>query len=76
MAKVLSRIPVSAPIIMPLRMSVQSVPTSEIIAVLAGLAVACGIAIWLASRIYRVGLLMYGKRPNLRELGRWIRAAG
>ena len=29
--------------------------------------------IWLSARIYRVGLLMYGKRPSLRELGRWIR---
>ena len=29
--------------------------------------------VWLAARIYRVGILMYGKRPSLRELARWIR---
>ena len=37
------------------------------------LVLACLAAIWLSARIYRVGLLMYGKRPSLRELGRWIR---
>ncbi len=29
---------------------------------------------WIAARIYRVGILMTGKRPNLKELVRWVRA--
>jgi ABC-2 type transport system permease protein len=29
---------------------------------------------WVASRIYRVGILMTGKRPSMRELVRWVRA--
>jgi len=29
---------------------------------------------WIAARIYRVGILMTGKRPSLRELIRWVRA--
>jgi ABC-2 type transport system permease protein len=30
--------------------------------------------LWLSARIYRVGILMYGKRPTLPELVRWVRA--
>ena len=30
----------------------------------------------LSSRIYRVGILMYGKRPTLPELRRWLKYAG
>jgi ABC-2 type transport system permease protein len=72
MAQVLSWLPFSAPIIMPLRMSTVPVSNLELALVLLGLVVACGAAIWLASRIYRVGLLMYGKRPTFRELARWV----
>lgn len=70
---VMSRLPFSAPIIMPLRMTATPVPAYEVVAVLIGVGLAAMGAIWLAARIYRVGLLMYGKRPSLRELGRWIR---
>jgi ABC-2 type transport system permease protein len=37
--------------------------------------VGCVGALWLSARIYRVGMLMYGKKPNFRELARWIRYA-
>jgi ABC-2 type transport system permease protein len=29
--------------------------------------------VWIASRIYRIGILMYGKRANLPEMIRWMR---
>ena len=75
LAKVVSWMPFSAPIMMPLRMSLISISWAEIGAVLVGVALGCAGAIWLAARIYRVGLLMYGKKPSYRELLKWIRYA-
>jgi ABC-2 type transport system permease protein len=75
LARVTSILPFSSPIIMPMRMSITSVPPLEIAASLVGLIVGCVAAVWVAARIYRVGLLMYGKRPSMRELMRWIRYA-
>jgi ABC-2 type transport system permease protein len=74
LARVTSWIPFSAPILMPLRMSITQVPASEIAGTIAGLAVSCALAIWAAARIYRVGLLMYGKRKSVGEILRWLRA--
>jgi ABC-2 type transport system permease protein len=71
-ARVLSLVPVSSPIIMPIRMAVTGVPPLELTASLVFLAIGCVAALWLASRIYRVGLLMYGKRPTMREMARWV----
>ncbi len=72
LATVMSLLPFSAPIIMPLRLALGSVPWYELAGSLVGLMLACWGATWLAARIYRVGLLMYGKRPTLREMGRWL----
>lgn len=72
LASVMSWLPFSAPIIMPLRLALVSVPWYELVGTLVGLALACFGSTWLAGRIYRVGLLMYGKRPTLREIGRWV----
>jgi ABC-2 type transport system permease protein len=51
---------------------VSALEPLEITLVLAGLVAACAASIWISARIYRIGLLMYGKRPSFRELGRWI----
>ncbi len=72
LASVMSWLPFSAPIIMPLRLSLGSVPWYELVGTLAGVALACLASTWFAARIYRVGLLMYGKRPTLREMIRWV----
>ena len=74
-AEILSWLPFSAPIIMPMRMVASTVPWLEVALTLAGLMLACGAVMWVAARIYRVGLLMYGKRPSLREVARWVRAS-
>lgn len=48
---------------------------TELIGSLIVLLLSCLLVVWLAARICRVGLLMYGKRPTLKELGHWIRYA-
>ncbi len=73
LAEIVSWVPFSAPVIMPLRMAVIQVPWYELAGSLTGVAITCALSVWLAARIYRVGLLMYGKRPSMRELVRWIR---
>lgn len=71
----LSLIPFSAPIAMPVRWAVAEVPPAELVASLGGCILAVIAVTWIAARIYRVGILMYGKRPGLKELGRWVRTA-
>ncbi|HMQ50414.1 MAG TPA: ABC transporter permease [Saprospiraceae bacterium] len=63
--------PLFSPIVMPARLAFNP-PLWEIalsILLLAGTAV---FFVWLSGRIYRVGILMYGKKITLRELGRWL----
>jgi ABC-2 type transport system permease protein len=75
LAKALSLLPFSSPMIMPLRLSIIEVPIMEQVGSLLVLALSTAAAVWVSARIYRVGLLMYGKRPTLRELAHWIRQA-
>ncbi len=73
-ARVLSLVPPVSPLVMPLRISAGSnVSIMEIIASVALLALAVLLTMWLASKIFRTGILMYGKRPSLREIYRWLR---
>jgi ABC-2 type transport system permease protein len=72
---VLSWIPFSSPIVMPMRMVMMSVPWYQVAGSLLVALLGCAVAIWLAARIYRVGMLMYGKRPSIAELAKWIRYA-
>jgi ABC-2 type transport system permease protein len=75
LGEVLSFIPFSSPIIMPLRMSLIPIPAWRVALSLAVLIAGCWFSVWVAARIYRTGLLMYGKRPSPREVLRWIRAS-
>jgi ABC-2 type transport system permease protein len=70
----LSFVPLLSPILMFVRIVVQTPPLWQILlAVGINLLTIWG-GLWLASRIYRIGILMYGKRPNFRETLRWVRA--
>lgn len=75
LAVALSWLPFSSPIIMPMRMAMGAVPMSHVIGAWLVSLVGCIVAIWLAARIYRVGMLMYGKKPSMGELVKWIRYA-
>jgi ABC-2 type transport system permease protein len=75
LSKVMSWLPFSAPILMPLRMTMIQISGWEIAGTLAGMLIGCAFATLLAARIYRVGMLMYGKRPTFREMSRWVRRA-
>lgn len=68
----LSLFPPCTPIVMCLRMSAMAVPWWQLALSLVLMVAATYGVLWLASRIYRVGILMYGKRPTLPEMLRWL----
>lgn len=68
----LSLFPPCTPIVMCLRMSAMAVPWWQIALSLVLMVAATYGVLWVASRIYRVGILMYGKRPTLPEILRWL----
>ena len=74
-AVTLSLIPFTAPIAMPVRWAASTVPVDELAGSLGLLLTGIVAVTWVAARIYRVGILMTGKRPSLKELVRWVRAA-
>jgi ABC-2 type transport system permease protein len=65
--------PLTSPINMISRIASTSVPAWQIIvSILLMILTFLGI-MWLAARIYRVGILMYGKKPSFKDLAKWIR---
>ena len=73
LANVMSHFPLTSPIIMMVRISITDIPLWEVglsLAILLGSFLG---AIWFSGRIYRVGVLSYGKKPSLAELIRWAR---
>jgi ABC-2 type transport system permease protein len=70
---VLSLIPFMTPILMFLRMSVLMPPVWQIALSIVLSVIAIVIVIKIAARIYRVGILMYGKPPTFPEIVRWVR---
>jgi len=73
LSHVMGLVPFWSPIIMPIRFAASDVPAGELAASLAILGLTVVGVVWVAARIYRVGILMYGKRPGLGELVRWAR---
>jgi ABC-2 type transport system permease protein len=75
MAVVLSWIPLTSPLVVPMRIGAGGAGGTEIAATLALLAASVAAVGWIAGKIYRVGILSTGSRPSLRELVRWLRMA-
>ena len=67
-----SMIPFTSPIVMLARIPF-GVPTWELLLSIGLLVLGFIASIWVASRIYRVGILMYGKKGSYKELWKWIR---
>jgi ABC-2 type transport system permease protein len=71
----MSLVPFFAPILMYIRVVVQTPPLWQIALCVALMLLTLWGVVALCSRIYRVGILMYGKRPTLPEIVKWIRYA-
>lgn len=69
----LSLVPFFTPTLMLMRIVVSTPPFWQIVLSMLIMVTTILGALWVAGRIYRVGILMYGKRPSLAELGRWLR---
>ena len=67
-----SLFPLFSPIIMPARLAFDP-PWWQIVLSILLMLLTVWFFIWLTSRIYRVGILMYGKKVTIREMIRWLR---
>jgi ABC-2 type transport system permease protein len=74
LARVLSFIPPMTPMVMVLRLSAsEKLPFIEILATILLLAASIPLVIWVAAKIFRTGILMYGKKPGIKEIFRWLK---
>jgi ABC-2 type transport system permease protein len=74
-ARVLSWFPLTAPTMMLLRLPLGTVDTIDIVGSIAVLILTVPLVIWLGSKLFRYGLLMYGKRPSFRQMLHIMRQA-
>ena len=72
-AQAMTMVPLWSPMLMPMRFVLGGASAGEVAISLALLIGATAIVVRAAAKIYRVGVLMYGKRPGLGELIRWLR---
>jgi ABC-2 type transport system permease protein len=74
LVKILSYIPILTPSVMALRIAVQMPAWWEIAATIGLMVVSSIFMMWAAGKIFRIAILVYGKRPTIPELIRWVRA--
>lgn len=66
-----SIVPFTSPVVMMVRIA-YAVPVWELVLSMAFLTLTFILMTWLAARIYRVGILMYGKKPSYKEIWKWL----
>ncbi|RCW48913.1 ABC transporter permease [Paenibacillus prosopidis] len=74
LVKVTSFIPFFSPYVMLLRLGLTDPPVWEVLTSIGILLVTIYLAVWISAKIYRTGVLMYGKRPSFKELRKAMRA--
>ncbi len=67
-----SMFPLTSPIVMMVRIP-HGVPLWQELLSLGLLFGTCLACVWISGKIYRIGILLYGKKPNLKEMVKWIR---
>jgi ABC-2 type transport system permease protein len=73
LARTLSLVPFLAPFVTPVRYSFAPLGWTELLASAAAMVLGILAVIWVAARIYRVGILSYGKKATLPDVVRWVR---
>jgi len=73
--RVLEFIPLFTPMIMALRIPLNAMPVWEIVRTIFVLSVSVIATMWAAGKVFRVGILIYGKKPSFDEIIRWLRSA-
>ena len=74
LAQGLSFFPPTTPMVMILRLSAGAdIGLVEVLGSIALLAATVLVAMWIAAKVFRIGILMYGKRPGLMEVARWLK---
>ena len=72
-AAIMTLVPFSSPILMPMRYLLGGATLVDVVVSAAILFGSTYLVVRAAAKIYRVGILLYGKRPNVKELIRWLR---
>jgi len=75
LARVLSYFPLTAPTMMMLRLPLAEMPAVDIVVSLVSLLLSIPVVLWAGAKVFRLGLLMYGKRPTLSQVLRNLREA-
>jgi len=73
LSRVVSLIPFCSPLLMNFRISIGAPQPWEIWLSFLLMTLTIAAILWVSSRIYRVGILMYGKKPSLPEILRWLK---